>query len=183
VPRLTGAAGERLRLAIATTWDGEPAEASAVEVAFVEDGLMVEVEAPYAGDAPPPGPPGRADRLWQHEVVELFLAEANTRAARYFELELGPHGHWLALGFAGYRQRTSAAVAVAFSARITGARWSGTARVDAAELVRVIGEVGAANAYAIRGSPQRRYYAAHPVARGLYPGPDFHRLEHFASLP
>ena len=171
-----------MRLVIASTWDGLPVEdASLVEFAREGEGgdLVVRVEGPYAGDAAPAGPPGRTDRLWEHEVVELFLAEEASRDARYLELELGPHGHWLALGFDGYRRRVCEDLALDFAARIDGERWSGIARVTGAEVARVVRRIGAVNAYAIRA---RRFLAAHPVASGLHAGPDFHRLEHFAPF-
>lgn len=176
-------------LTIATTWDGAPLEArDQALVTLVSDGeaLVIRIDAPYAGDAPPRTPTGelaaagRTDRLWEHEVVELFLAEAATRDGRYLELELGPHGHWLGLAFAGYRQLWVDNLAVSYEARIVGDRWTGEARVEWLELSRAVTCIGVLNAYAIRGTgPGRRYMAAWPAPAGIYAGPDFHRIEHF----
>lgn len=175
-----------LTVEIARTWDGEPvADGARVRLDW-RDAVVIEVEAPFTGDAAPPAPRGRTDRLWEHEVVEVFLASEAAAAARYLEIELGPHGHWLGLVLDGYRCRVADDVAVAYDATIEGStgRWRGRAVIAADEVRRVMGpgwRVGAFNAYAIRGSP-RRYDAAFPAPRGVYPGPDFHRLEHFAVV-
>ena len=77
------------------TWDGVPvADGARVRLDW-RDAVVIEVEAPFTGDAVPPAPRGRTDRLWEHEVVEVFLASEAAAAARYLEIELGPHGHWL----------------------------------------------------------------------------------------
>lgn len=172
-------------LVIATTWDGGPVgadEAVTLEVDLAR-GLVITIDAPFHGDAAPAGPPGRTDRLWEHEVVELFLAEAPDRDARYLEVELGPHGHWLALAFDGYRRRRLGDLVIVHDAVIEGSRWRAQVRMDAAELARALDHIGAVNAYAIHGSgAARRYLAAHPAPASRYPAPDFHRLEHFASV-
>lgn len=176
-------------LTIATTWDGVGLEAAdkAVVTMLAGDELVIEVDAPFAGDRPPHDPatgdvaaPGRTDRLWEHEVVEVFIAEAASRDARYLELELGPHGHWLALAFAGYRQRWVDNIVLSYEARIEADRWRGRARLSWLELSRAVTGIEALNAYAIRGAgAARRYMAAWPAPAGVYAGPDFHRIEHF----
>jgi len=174
-----------LSITIATTWDGAPAgadEAVHVEVDLAH-GVGVVIEAPYHGDPAPAGAPGRTDRLWEHEVVELFVAEGADRDARYLELELGPHGHWLALGFDGYRRIRRDDLVIEHLAVIDGARWRAVVRVAADGLARVVARAAAINAYAIHGlGASRRYLAAFPAPAGRYAGPDFHRLEHFARL-
>lgn len=173
-----------LTMAIATTWDGQPvADAASVRVSW-RDGVVIEVDAPYAGDAAPSAAAGRTDGLWDFEVVEVFLASAATATARYLEVELGPHGHWLGLVLDGVRRRVAHDVVIDFAARIETGRWRGRASISREEIARVMGagwSVGAVNVYAIRGSP-RRYDAAFPVPRGVFAGPDFHRLEHFAVV-
>lgn len=175
-----------LTLEIATTWDGVPVTDGALVRVEWRGAVVIEVEAPFAGDAAPSAPKGRTDRLWEHEVVEVFLASEAAAAARYLEIELGPHGHWLGLGLDGYRCRVADDVAVAHVATIESAagRWRGRAVIAADEVRRVMGpgwRVGALNAYAIRGAA-RRHDAAFPAPRAVYPGPDFHRLEHFAVV-
>jgi hypothetical protein len=136
--------------------------------------LVVQVQAPFHDDPPPPGPPGRYPRLWEHEVVELFLLG---EGERYTEIEVGPHGHHLALNLLGRRHVVDGHVRVKVETRIDGARWSGRAEVSRSDLPeRCI----RANAYAMFGSGvDRQCLAAHPV-----PGeaPDFHRLECFPPI-
>jgi hypothetical protein len=133
--------------------------------------LAVEVEAPFHGDPPPTAPPGATDRLWEHEVVELFLVGADER---YLEVELGPHGHHLVLRLRGRRRVEEQGLAIEFAARRSGMRWSGRALVPAAWLPPGLARC---NAYAIHGlGAERRHLAAFPVPG---PEPDFHRLECF----
>jgi hypothetical protein len=107
-------------------------------------------------------------------VVELFLLG---RAERYLELELGPHGHYLALRLEGRRRVAEAGLAIAFETVRQGASWHGRAVVPARYLPP---EVERGNAYAIHGQgAARRYLACFPVPG---PEPDFHRLEHFGSV-
>jgi hypothetical protein len=166
----------RFRFEIRGTWDGDPLAAG--ELARIElsigDALELEIDATDFGDPPPPTPPGRCDGLWNFEVVELFLLG---QGDHYLELELGPHGHWLALRLAGRRQVADAALAIEFEARRERGRWHGRAR---APLEFLPPGLRAANAYAIHGlGERRRHLAWHPV-----PGraPDFHRLELFPAL-
>jgi len=174
-------------LRIANTWDGKPAppgEQVEVRLETLPDGdLMIAVRAPFHGDPAPPARPGPTDRLWEFEVVELFLAgpAAGPPAERrhpYLEVELGPHGHQLALRFLGVRNAVERALAIGCRAEIHGARWQGEARIPAACLpVRP----WSANAFAMHGhGAARRHLAATPL-----PGerPDFHQPDRFPPLP
>lgn len=175
-----------MKLAIATTWDGEgisEGEVASVEVVQEGGALVIAICARAWGDPIPDGVVGRRDRLWEHEVVEVFLAEGARRDARYLEIEVGAHGHWLALSFDGYRRMREAEVPDSVDHARAEGEWSAVVRV-APEVVRAAlpGGIGAWNAYAIHGvGAARRYLAAVPVPRGLYAGPDFHRLEHFLA--
>ena len=65
-----------MRLELASTWDGQPArdsERATLTLSATPDALHIAVDAPYHGDPPPPGAPGPCWRLWEHEVVELFI--------------------------------------------------------------------------------------------------------------
>lgn len=136
--------------------------------------LLVDIDAPFHGDASPSSAAGPTQGLWDFEVVELFLLGAGDR---YLELEFGPHGHWLALELEGRRNivRTeNSQRAVQFEAMRSAGRWRGTARIDASLLPD---DLARANAYAIHAaSDARRYLAAFPSPGSA---PDFHRLEHF----
>ena len=168
---------DRAELTIERTWDGEPArtdECARIVLDLSEAGLDVEVDAPFHGDPPPSAPVGSTDRLWEYEVVELFLLGEDER---YLELELGPHGHYLALALRGPRHVEESGLAIRYEARREASRWTGRATVLASQLPPAL---HASNAYAIHGQGSaRRYLAAHPV-----PGtePDFHRLHFFQPL-
>lgn len=161
-------------LVIDKLWDGGEAlasEGAQVTFALESAGLWVEVAARFHGDPAPPLPPGRTDGLWNHEVVELFLANEK---GEYLELEFGPHGHYLGLGFAGVRQLVQKEILFSYRAEIRGPSWRGEARVA---LRYLPAGASLANAYSIHGQGlDRRYLAAHGV-----PGsrPDFHQPHRF----
>lgn len=165
-----------LQLTIAHTWDGESiAPHGQVSLCFASHGLRIEVDALDRGDPPPPGPPGPTARLWEHEVVEVFLLGA---AQRYLEVELGPHGHYLVLRLHGRRNIVESGLTIDYSVTREGGRWRGVAQVPAALLPPGLSHL---NAFAIHGEGSARRYLAWTPLPG--PAPDFHRLEGFAPLP
>jgi len=167
---------------IANGWDGSSAttgESARIRLGRHRGGLVIEVEAPFHGDPPPPARPGPTDRLWEFEVVELFVAESAPPegAVEYTEIELSPHGHHLVLRFLGVRNVVDRALPLSFRAQVDGSRWSGRAVVPANYLPP---EPWRANAYAIHGQGSgRRFLAAYPLPG---PKPDFHRPLDFPPL-
>ena len=154
-------------------WRGDPLPPNEAVHLTLRPGashLHLTIDAAFHGDPAPPGPRGRRPELWNHEVVELFVVGS---AERYLELEFGPHGHYLALLLAGVRRIERDDLEMEYAARIVGKRWRGVAQVPLAWL-----PAGADrwNAFAIHGTNERRYLAAHPL-----PGerPDFHQPERF----
>jgi hypothetical protein len=156
-----------------------------VMLSLVTDELVVTFDASYFGDPPPPSAAGSTPRLWEHEVVELFIVD---QGDHYLELELGPHGHYLALELRGVRQIVHEGMELAYEVRIEprdeesqGAgpigRYRGTARIPMSYLPIPPARV---NAYLIHGRPDARCYHAHTAVPGNKP--DFHRLQHFALL-
>ncbi len=179
--RFEVAPGARRALVIESTWDGARAEGNEVVAMTLElglDELVVHVEAPFHGDAPPSAPPGPTDGLWNHEVVELMLLGADDR---YVELELGPHGHHLALLLEGYRERRLAGMELHYHAEVEGARWRGRARLP---LVWIPFACRRLNAYAMHGVGTHRRYLAWSPRRDVAPGeaPDFHHLSAFGAF-
>ncbi len=170
------------QLRVIHTWDGQraaPGEIAELTLRFTPRHLQIIVEAGYHRDPPPPGAPGSCDGLWRHEVVELIVAAAatiNTRAD-YTEFELSPHGHWLGLRFAGWRQRVGDPLALHYRAQIVGRRWHGRAELERHLLPP---PPYLAGAFAIHGEGAgRRFLTAFPS-----PGeaPDFHRAESLIPL-
>lgn len=162
---------------IQRTWDGRRAAASErvrVTVVRAPAGLVATVDAPFHDDPAPALPPGRADRLWEHEVVELFLVGHD---GRYLELEVGPHGHWLALTLSAPRVVEADDHRLEVAVRRAGGRWRATVLVpDAIVPPRVVRW----NAFAIHGTKDgRRWLAAAPTGGDR---PDFHRPDAFPEL-
>lgn len=168
-------------LDIRRRWDGTALsedEHARVALRLRDAELCVEVDAPFYRDAAPAAPVGTTDRLWEHEVVEVFLADAGQR---YLEIELGPHGHSLVLALDGTRNPVRYGLPISYAAQILPAtaagarpRFVGHARVPRAYLPQ---GVCRANAYAIHGPAQARCHHAHAGLPAL--APDFHRLESF----
>ncbi len=168
-------------LVVDQAWDGRRLEAPAATVSLnpTAEVLRIEVEAVYHGDPPPPGPPRSIDRLWQFEVVEVFVAGSvgEDGQVSYTEVELGPHGHHLVLRLEGARNVIETGLPMVFAAEIDGDRWRGVAEVPWSFLP-VAPFTG--NAYAIHGlGKQRRYRAAFSVPGAA---PDFHQPSRFRPL-
>ena len=166
-----------MRLEIASTWDGLPArpdERVHLTLSATPAALRIAVDAPFHGDPPPPGAPGPCWRLWEHEVVELFVVGPDEH---YTEVELSPHGHHLLLRLEGTRQVVEKMLPMDFSADIHGARWQGVALLPW-DCLPPAPRRG--NAFAIHGcGTSRRHLAASPLPG---PQPDFHQLDRFPAL-
>ncbi|OGR03804.1 MAG: hypothetical protein A2511_05580 [Deltaproteobacteria bacterium RIFOXYD12_FULL_50_9] len=162
---------------IAYTWDGikiPELETAAITFRIDHSGLHVAIQARFHGDKTPAALPGPTDRLWEYEVVELFLSGDDDR---YLEIEFGPHGHFLVLQLAGIRNVTKKLLPMAYATQITGSCWQATAHLPLSSLPTNPNRI---NAYAIHGSGKdRRYLAAFPV-----PGykPDFHQPQFFRPI-
>ncbi|MCO4748130.1 MAG: hypothetical protein KC912_25270 [Proteobacteria bacterium] len=166
-----------MRLAIDKTWDGHAiprAEQASVRLYLRPDALIVEVSAPFHRDPKPSAPVGPTWKLWEHEVVELFLVGENDR---YTEIELGPHGHHLVLRLEGERNIVEQQLPIGFATRIDGTRWTGVARIPLAHLPA---RPWRGNAFAIHGvGGQRRYLVATALGTAQ---PDFHCISGFEAL-
>lgn len=164
-------------LTIASTWDGRLCgEDERVEVTLEadDDEIQISIDAPFHGDPPPEAPAGSTPHLWDHEVVEvMFLGEDD----RYLEIELSPHGHYLALLLHGRRRVVHQGMVMYHQATIDGARWRGRTRVPLGWLPHGLDRL---NAYAMHGSGDGRRYLAWRPTEGERP--DFHRLGRFGRL-
>ncbi|MDD9939800.1 MAG: hypothetical protein OXU20_01940 [Myxococcales bacterium] len=180
-----------VQLAIGRLWDGSPLPHDARGVLSLTDtpsgDILVQVDTKAFGDPIPPAPAGSFARLWEYEVVELFLAG---HRSEYLEVELGPAGHYLVLMLAGIRMPVRSELPLDYHARLEHGRFRGKARIPAQYLPA--GPLRA-NAYAIHrhpccqpvvpGStdpPPTRCYHAHAAVPG--PKPDFHQPDHFVPI-
>ena len=160
-------------------WNGEPcAEDTRVQLSIedADDCIRISVQAPFYDDPPPLDPIGSTPQLWQYEVVEWFVVGQGTPVP-YLEVELGPHGHHLALELRGIRTVVHTHQSLAYSASIQGDQWFGTALIPKAWL-----PAGpyTHNAFAIHGVGEHRKYLTLFPTGGTQP--DFHRLHTFQSL-
>jgi len=165
-------------ITVDTLWDGSPARPDeAVHVTLRDAGpdhLVLLVDAPYHADPAPSEPAGSTWRLWNHEVVEVFVLGLGQR---YLEVEVGPHGHYIVLQLDGPRNAVATHLPLVVHARIDGPRWTAQALIPRHYL-----PVGAShlNVTAIHGTGDaRRYLSWQPLPGD---GPDFHRIAHFAPV-
>ncbi|MCA9509968.1 MAG: hypothetical protein KC560_04635 [Myxococcales bacterium] len=168
-------------LDIERTWDGGAAlPGERVRIALsrsargARDDWRIEVDAPFHGDPAPASPPGPTPRLFEHEVVEVFLLALPDT---YLEVELGPHGHHLVLALEGVRNAVREELAIAYAVAREGARWRGVAVVPGSLVPAGVSHV---NAFAIHGAGAARRHLAWRPAAGR--APDFHRLDVFAPF-
>jgi hypothetical protein len=169
-------------LIVASTWDGEPIDADErvrVRLRLTARDLRIAVRAPFHDDPPPPGEPGATDRLWEHEVVEIFIAGAAGEggAVPYTEVELSPWGHHWVLQLHGVRRVVTSGLPLAFRTWRHGDAWLGAARLDRALLPP---PPWRANAFAIHGTGDERRYLAATSLPGSHA--DFHQPERFPAL-
>lgn len=173
------------RFAVAHTWQGEALADDEVATVAVSAG-GIEVDAPLFGVDPRPEGQGHHGRLWEYEVVEVFLGRGPGRDAPYVEVEVGPWGHWLVLAFDGYRRPgVGSAPAVTGCAveryeRDGRRRWR--ARLELAGWSEAVAGAAVGNAYAIHTEPGggRRHCAWRCPDDGRRP--DFHAAEVWGRL-
>lgn len=143
--------------------------------------LLIEIDAPFFHDSPPPSPPppGPYPGLYNYEVVEVFFLNSTTN--HYIELEFGPYGHYLVILLTAERQTFKQLLPLPDYTveRPSQNRWIGRVNVPRAHFPS---HVDRFNAYGIHGQGiNRTYEALFPAPRDS-PKPDFHRLELFQSI-
>lgn len=129
---------------------------------------------------PAPAGPRRADRLWEHSCLEVFIAAGGQPG--YVEFNFAPSGAWAAYAFRGYREPVPAPeVEPWIEASVMTDRLELQADIDLAllSLADMPLEVGLA-AVLEDGDGRLSYWALRHAAGK----PDFHRRENFAlTLP
>lgn len=130
--------------------------------------------APFHGDPPPAAEVGVTDRLWEHEVVELFVGGPGPD---YLEVEVGPHGHHLVLRLRDVRQPAPDRPTMPVRTRRSAGWWAGVATLDPAWLPAPPWRALACHVY---GPSARVHLTSHPLP-GL--APDFHQPHHWAPAP
>lgn len=163
-------------LVIKGSWDAhhpQTAPVALVQLELLCTQLRVIAVGKRFGDPPPDAPVGSLVGLWNHEVIECFLAGPNDC---YLEIEMGPHGHHLIYQLQGIRNPVNTLQPQHYRVGRSEAWWWAELTLSREHLPANPWTV---NAYHIHGVEHRRYRAAFPV-----PGaqPDFHRLHCFQPI-
>lgn len=168
-----------MKLVIDALWDGQEAEETERVSVHLRDegsGLRVRINAPWHRDPPPPGPLGPTDKLWEYEVVELFIAGAG-EPTPYTEFEVGPYGHYLLLTLSDVRQTDQTLLPAEVTVTRDRRGFEARIRIDAAHLPPRPWRV---NACAIHGVGAERRYLSSVTLPG--DAPDFHQPGQFILL-
>lgn len=142
--------------------------------------LHIKVRAPFYDDPHinETTPKGSMDKLWEYEVVEVFLLGSDDY---YLEIEFSPTGQYLLLQLHGYRNVIKTPLYIdVYSAEIQDKEWSGSYVIPAEYIPANLTKF---NAYAIHGTGDaRQYLSLFPTPFGKYKDPDFHRLDYFQNF-
>ena len=109
-------------------WDGA-ALAKSEWVTFTlsvcQDQLIIDISAPLLSNSQPPfmsGNTSKQQKLWEYEVAEIFFANDT---GEYFEIQLGPYGHYLCLSFKNYRGKSTTVILTKAQSAIKDNQWCG----------------------------------------------------------
>ena len=165
------------RFQIQYEWDGTPLPETqwvSIEVQLSDTVMCIRVESPFFHNPAPvslPDPSVGLWKLWEYEVVELFIVGVD---GHYTEVEVGPHGHHLVLQLDAPRSIVNHQLPMLWNAQIHGDQWTGQGEVSRALLPAEISRV---NAFAIRTiNGERQYCCFEPLPDTQ---PNFHQPERF----
>jgi len=170
------------------SWNGSlaPGLGGTAEVCLDDRHLRVSWQLRLDTDPDvPAAPPSFHDRLWEHDVVELFLVDSRGPADHYVELEVGPAGHWLALELRGVRQRVKelSEAAPEVTCSVEGGLWRGELALSRSLIHETVGPApwrGLVTAVLRRADSTERVYLAWPSLPGT--APDFHQPDAFGLI-
>lgn len=174
-----------------TDWSGASTGiATSVRAAWTNEALLVRFVLSGAGlnvDESRPTETER-DKLYEEDCVELFFTPAAADPSHYYEIELGPRGHFFDLEVhRGAKLDVKKAIAWSSAPKITTAVDAAkhTATIEASfrapEIVKAL-QAGASLPFALyrmEGKSPRKYLAWSPT---LTPKPDFHVPSKFGRL-
>lgn len=129
---------------------------------------------------PPPRPPRRADRLWEHTCFEAFVSAKGKTA--YHEFNFAPSGEWAVYAFRGYRDPSPLAeeeIAPSITARSAGDSLDldATVRLDGLPAIKPHAalRLGLCAVVEEEGGVLSYWALKHPPGK-----PDFHHPDAFA---
>ncbi|TRY79197.1 hypothetical protein TCAL_05125 [Tigriopus californicus] len=170
---------------VTNEWNGRPItdHETKISMTFSEakDGVKIELRAPFFNDPPPPETkPGQpCFKLWDHEVVEVFLL--NSKNGNYLELEFGPHGQHLVLLLTTNKKCIKHSLPLEYSAEIDleNGTWRGKALVPLSYIPPGVDKFNIYGIHMDQAKPGDRVYES------LFPVPgeqaDFHRTQFFGT--
>lgn len=169
-------------------WQGrnaDPQRETEVRVLWSSDAIYLRFLARYRSimvfaDAEPSG---RRDKLWDRDVVEVFLQPNGDDPRRYKEFEVSPNGFWIDLDIApGEKHDLNSGLKRRVEVDEKRKTWTAvlllpmkrlTAHFDPAAAWRV-------NFFRVEGTEEPRFYSAwRPTGT---PAPNFHVQECFGKL-
>mmetsp|Transcript_21480 Transcript_21480/g.35969 ORF Transcript_21480/g.35969 Transcript_21480/m.35969 type:complete len:503 (-) Transcript_21480:200-1708(-) len=192
------------KLTFSQQWNGKPSSSVTTNpysikfmVSATTGDLMIEIEAPFFDDPPPPVEPGKYEKTYEYEVVEIFLAsypdDDNAGPYNpYLEIQIGPHGHHMCVFFLEEgnfaTQDTSIELESQPITRIDRSKGTWKAEMNIASFFLPEPACGddlsitwMMNAYAIHGiGSKREYHAYSAIEEG--DSPNFHKLGYFEPL-
>lgn len=180
--------GKHRAISFSHDWQGkhgDPQRETEVRLLWTRDALYLRFLAHYRSITvfPDAEANGRRDKLWERDVVEVFLQPAGADARRYKEFEVSPNGFWIDLDIApgekhdlksGLRRRVSVdEKSKTWRAELALPMKSLTARFDPAAAWCV-------NFFRVEGAGEPRFYSAWRPTET--PVPNFHVPEAFGQL-
>jgi alpha-galactosidase len=169
-------------------WRGEnsdPRRATEVRLLWTTETLYLKFVAHYRvmtvfEDS---APNGRRDKLWERDVVEVFLQPNPQEIRRYKEFEVSPNGFWIDLDISsgalkdlksGLKRR----VFVDEPARV----WTAELAIPMESLIQHFDsqEIWRVNFYRVEGPTEPRFYSSWQPTNT--PQPNFHVPERFGHL-
>ncbi len=169
------------RASVASCWNGMDLDVP-LEWSLVCDDLRVWFACRVPGRATFDDAYARGafvEGLWEHDVAEFFLMDAD---GRYQEFNVSPSGAWWSCGFSGYRARAAGVAIpaeVLVETKIEPTGWQVVFSVPSRELWIPLKGVVGVHVSAISRSPHTRYLSSSPVPGSA---PDFHRRECFRAV-
>jgi alpha-galactosidase len=169
-------------------WQGknaDPQQETQVQLLWTPDALYLRFLASYRSITvfTDGEPDGRRDRLWERDVVEVFVQPPESSARQYKEFEVSPNGLWIDLNIgpgekhdlqSGLRRRAKVNEQnKTWMAELMLPMKSLTAEFDPAKVWRV-------NFFRVEGASEPRFYSAWQ-STGT-PAPNFHVPDAFGKL-
>jgi hypothetical protein len=160
-----------------------PSAATAIEAEITRTGTRVDLHYTVTGDIPrilipELSTPSRADELWRHTCLEIFIRVGD--APGYVEFNFSPTGQWAAYSFTGRRQgmsRIPEAADPGIGTRSMDNRFDLRAWLDLSQIPGLTGPwlVGLSAIIELTDGSKSFWALQHPVGQ-----PDFHHADCFA---